>query len=48
MLYSQGVPIESLGVPRLDGEPVESDQRKIWQTSADHFYLFAARLPVYG
>ncbi len=40
MLYSQGVPLESLGVPRIDGGPVESDHRKIWQTFAEHFYLF--------
>ncbi len=25
MLYSQGVPLESLGVPRIDGGPVEQD-----------------------
>lgn len=40
MLYSQGVPLESLGVPRQDGTPVEGDHRKIWQIFADHFYLF--------
>lgn len=40
MLYSQGVALESLGVPRRDGAPVEQDHRKIWQTFADHFYLF--------
>ncbi len=40
MLYSQGVPLEQLGVPRRDGGAVESDHRKIWQTFADHFYLF--------
>ena len=40
MLYSQGVPMEALGVPRADGGPVEQDHRKIWQTVADHFYLF--------
>ncbi|MEJ5199091.1 MAG: glucuronate isomerase, partial [Anaerolineae bacterium] len=40
MLYSQGVPLEALGVPRRDGGPVETDHRKIWQTFADHFYLF--------
>ena len=40
MLYSQGVPLEALGVPRVDGGPVEQDHRKIWQTFADHFYLF--------
>jgi glucuronate isomerase len=40
MLYSQGVPLEALGIPRSDGGPVETDHRKIWQTFADHFYLF--------
>lgn len=41
MLYSQGVAMESLGVPARDqGIPVESDHRRIWQTFAEHFYLF--------
>jgi glucuronate isomerase len=40
MLYSQGVPLESLGVPRTDGGPVERDGRKIWQAFADHFHLY--------
>jgi glucuronate isomerase len=40
MLYSQGIPLEQLGVPRRDGGPVEQDHRRIWQTFADHFYLF--------
>jgi glucuronate isomerase len=40
MLYSQGIPLEALGVPRQDGGPVEADHRKIWQTFADHFTLF--------
>ena len=40
MLYSQGVPMESLGIPRLDGGAVERDPRAIWQRFADHFYLF--------
>jgi glucuronate isomerase len=40
MLYSQGVPMESLGVPRIDGGETEKDHRKIWQIVADHFYLF--------
>ncbi len=40
MLYSQGVPLEDLGIPRADGGPVEQDHRKIWQRFADHFYLF--------
>jgi glucuronate isomerase len=40
MLYSQGIPLESLGVPRVDGSPVEQDHRKVWQIFADNFYLF--------
>jgi glucuronate isomerase len=40
MLYSQGVPLEALGIPRRDGGAVETDHRKIWQTFADHFTLF--------
>jgi glucuronate isomerase len=40
MLYSQGVPLEKLGVPRVDGGPVESDPRKIWRLFADHYHLF--------
>ena len=42
MLYSQGIPMESLGVPRMDGGETEKDRRKIWQTVADHLYLFRA------
>lgn len=40
MLYSQGIALESLGIPRLDGAPVESDHRKIWQIFAENFYLY--------
>jgi len=40
MLYSQGIPLESLGVPRVDGAPVESDPRTIWRLFANHWYLF--------
>lgn len=40
MLYSQGIPLEDLGVPRLDGGPVESDHRRIWQHFAEQFHLF--------
>ena len=40
MLYSQGISIESLGVPTIDGSKVEKDPRKIWQILADNFYLF--------
>jgi glucuronate isomerase len=40
MLYSQGISLESLGVPRVDGRPVEQDHRKIWQIFAENFHLF--------
>ncbi len=40
MLYSQGISLESLGIPRLEGGEVEQDPREIWQRFADHFYLF--------
>ena len=42
LLYSRGVPLEALGVPRRDGgdAPVEADPCKVWQRFADHYYLF--------
>jgi glucuronate isomerase len=40
MLYSQGVPLEKLGVPRVDGGTVETDPRKIWRLFAEHYHLF--------
>lgn len=40
MLYSQGIPLESLGIPRTDGRKVERDHRKIWQTFCENFHLF--------
>ncbi len=40
MLYSQGIPLESLGVPRVDGGETETDYRKIWQIVGENFYLF--------
>ncbi|WP_448206979.1 glucuronate isomerase [Azospirillum sp. sgz302134] len=40
MLYSQGVTMESLGVPRRDGGAVETDSRKIWRLLAQHWHLF--------
>jgi glucuronate isomerase len=40
MLYSQGISLESLGIPTKTGAPFESDHRKIWQTVCDHWYLF--------
>ena len=40
MLYSQGVPLEALGVPPRDGAPVVTDGRQIWRTFASHYGLF--------
>jgi glucuronate isomerase len=49
MLYSRGIPMEALGIrPRslssvagaLPAAEVERDHRRIWQTFADHFWLF--------
>ncbi len=40
MLYSQGVRLEDLGIPTRDGEPVETDHRRVWQRFAENFYLF--------
>ena len=37
MYYSQSIPLGALGIPRGTGE---QDHRRIWQTFADHFYLF--------
>ena len=46
MLYSQGIPLEALGIfpsPSQGEGPgvrVETDHRKIWQIFADNFHLF--------
>ena len=40
MLHSQGVPLEALGVPRVDGGETEQDPRKIWRLFASHYHLF--------
>jgi glucuronate isomerase len=40
MLYSQGIALENLGIPRRDGKAVEQDPRKIWRTFAEHYHLF--------
>jgi glucuronate isomerase len=42
MLYSQGIALESLGIPRRDGGDVEQNSRRIWQVFAENFYLFRA------
>ncbi len=40
MLYSQGVRLEDLGVPTVDGSPTATDPRAIWKIFADHYRLF--------
>jgi glucuronate isomerase len=40
MLASQGIDPSRLGVPRVDGGPVETDSRTIWRTFCDNWKLF--------
>jgi glucuronate isomerase len=40
MLLSQGIPPGELGVRRVDGGPVQTDPRRIWNTFADNWRLF--------
>ncbi len=40
MLFSQGIPLEKLGVPRLDGGVVETNHRQIWSLICKNFHLF--------
>jgi len=42
MLVSQGVPLESLGVPHADGSRPDGNPRDWWRTFAAHYHLFAA------
>ncbi|GAB0118056.1 glucuronate isomerase [Acidisoma sp. 7E03] len=42
LLYSQGVSLDALGIPRRDGQAVETDSRAIWRLFAAHFHLFRA------
>jgi len=40
MLASQGIEPAKLGVPRVDGGPVETDSRKIWRRFCENWKLF--------
>jgi len=40
MLYSQGVPMEKMGIGPIDGNATDADPRAVWQILADHFHLF--------
>ncbi|GAB2184129.1 glucuronate isomerase [Roseibium sp. LAB1] len=42
MLFSQGIDLSQLGVPRIDGGLSETDSRKIWRIFAENFHLFRA------
>ncbi len=39
MLYSQGVSLESLGIPQTDGGQ-KADPREVWRIFAAHYYIF--------
>jgi glucuronate isomerase len=40
MLFSQGIPMESLGIASRDGTPVEGDPKRIWRSFGSHYHLF--------
>ena len=39
MLYSQGISLESLGIPQTDGKE-DADPREVWRIFARNYYLF--------
>lgn len=39
MLYSQGVSLESLGIPQVDGKQ-KADPKEVWRIFARNYYLF--------
>ncbi|WP_188063936.1 glucuronate isomerase [Sphingobium sp. KCTC 72723] len=40
MLFSQGIRLEELGVPTVDGSPTASNPRAIWHIFAANYHLF--------
>jgi glucuronate isomerase len=40
MLYSQGISLESLGIPPLDGTATPVDPKEVWRIFAKNYYLF--------
>ncbi|WP_158941526.1 glucuronate isomerase [Granulicella sp. S190] len=40
MLYSQGVSLESLGIPQADGGQASVDPKEVWRLFAKNYYLF--------
>ncbi|KUK78822.1 MAG: Glucuronate isomerase [Proteiniphilum acetatigenes] len=41
MLFSRGISLDSLRIPRKDGSRMEGDPRDVWRLFAKYFYLFA-------
>jgi len=41
MLYSQGIPLEALGVESLSAGSADTDDREAWRLFAQNYYLFA-------
>ena len=41
MFYSQGIRLEDLGIPTVDGSDIEKDPRKIWKIFCDNYFLFS-------
>jgi glucuronate isomerase len=41
MLYSQGISLEDLDIPKKGNKRLGIDPRKVWQVFADNYYLFA-------
>src|SRR5450756_791636 len=39
MLYSQGIALESLGIPQVDGKQ-QADPREVWRIFARNYFLF--------
>src|SRR5215469_14420283 len=40
MLYSQGISLDTLGIPRGDGSRASVDPREAWRVLAEHFHVF--------
>ncbi|HZX78387.1 glucuronate isomerase [Lysobacter sp.] len=40
MLYSQGVPLDAIGIPHADGSRAGVDPREAWRVFAQNFHLF--------
>ncbi len=40
MLYSQGIPLEVLGIPNAQGHSEQTDPREVWRIFASNYFLF--------